>query len=828
MTNHPLYSLNDSHSDWVNSVVELCADETLVTASKDKTVKIWSTTEASSTRTFDVFKGSVTDVAAIDSSNVIALSGRTVFILSISNNQILTRSGPNCFQQNLWSCAVVSPSAAVVGDSAGNLYKVRWNNGAVKVVKVWSKAHAKIIARMYSLDGDTFATCSGDRTAKLWDSKAFSPNLVFRGNKDALCCVSYDHKYLVTGSKDGTIGVFDVRNGQVIRMIRTHSNWVRCVRVIENANIIVSAGTDRSIALHCSITGKLITQVSTGMIITSLAILNSGRIAAVGGNSFDVKIVELDQLINLFAKNYDPSPIELSFLAAVKQPDLLSTEFIKEHIFPRNIKSASDLYCGHNIVLLAIRCGVIKAADIHKFNGDVWFFEENLYFPASKLTNESPAVLYPVFRHAQDIGIIRDGHGFRREHDNRLDTKNQLESIQQFVGALSIRLANVEHNVARLSTNLNRFDKRIGDVANAVQQNADNFDALFKAIKKKEKYEMYAACVKVMLYLIPLFGKALGEAAYTGAGVLMNLSKHDIAKTAIDLGTALTQKVFNVDLSNAHVTYCALSDSNLRRIDVETQTIMMNMAQRNGFRSMESVRNSLKRTIETIAKQEKFVALLDMGSAKWLNESPLTTSDSLSTSDNNSNQESTVRYQFKAFAKGKRSNELKIVEAVEALNTVFKVIDVPKQITADEFEAVFVEISEELHVNEDDFIKVFHIVRPETRGIDEDRLAQEYAEIFDENMMGRNSAGIEISTRLLRHACKVLKKRGAIGNSSISDTQVTEEKVAMFDRSGYEKITRDDFVDAALYIVHGSFRRKEKRKLASRKKSSSSTPKKQV
>ena len=44
----------------------------------------------------------------------------------------------------------------------------------------------KIIALMFSLEDDTFAACSRDGTAKLWHSKAFSPNLVFRANKDAL------------------------------------------------------------------------------------------------------------------------------------------------------------------------------------------------------------------------------------------------------------------------------------------------------------------------------------------------------------------------------------------------------------------------------------------------------------------------------------------------------------------------------------------------------------------------------------------------------------------------------------------------------------------
>ena len=827
MSRHTVFSLEDRHTDWINSVVHLGDSDTLVTASKDRTIRVWSILGERSLRVLPLFQESVNDIAALDGSKVVAVSGRTVYIVSLDSDRILARSAPNSFESTLWSCTALSPTTAIVGDDAGNLYKIKWNNNNVaKIVRRCKKGHEKMISRIFSTNADTFATCSSDKTARLWDSTSLSCKAVFRGNHEALCCVSYDHEILVTGSKDGTVRVFEIGTARLLRSITTHKNWVRCVRIIPHTHMIASSGSDKVIALHSSVTGEWIAEASLGMVVTSISVLKCGKICAVGGRPFSVKVVEIDRLFRKINSKQKASLLEIALLAAVTDPDVLSKEFIVKYINADNVNSAFDLFCGHNIVLLAIRCGVIKAGDVRKFNGDGWFFEENLYFPACKLVQESQAILYPIFRHAQDIGIVRDGHAFRREHDNRVDTNLQLDSIHQLLGALSMRLANTERICGELMDGLERMDKRVDFIADTARQNTQNFKLLFRAIKKKEKYMMYAACVKVMLYLIPLFGKALGEAAYASTGFLLNLTKHDIVKTGADLGTAMTQSVANVDLSNAQVTYCALSENNMLKMDYETKAIIKDAATRSGFKSMESLRSSLRAIIETTALEDKHIAMLDMGSSKWLGEKSFNTTDSVV--DSSENREATVRYQFKAIAKGKGTKELKIVDAVEALNAAFKHLGIPKEVAADELERTFVDASEELHVSEDDFYKVFCTISADSKSIDRDRIAHEYAEIFDKNMQGRETAGIEFATRLLRHAVKELLKRGFIGDQSLSNVDITEDKMAEFDTSGYESFNKDEFVEAALSIVHEYHRRSRRRTSDLRRNSAKAGPSKQV
>ncbi len=59
--------------------------------------------------------------------------------------------------------------------------------------------------------------------------------------------VSPDSKYVVSGSADGTIRVWDLSTGESICTLEGHNDWVNSVAVSPESKYIVSGSSDETI-----------------------------------------------------------------------------------------------------------------------------------------------------------------------------------------------------------------------------------------------------------------------------------------------------------------------------------------------------------------------------------------------------------------------------------------------------------------------------------------------------------------------------------------------------------------------------------------------------
>ena len=173
---------------------------------------------------------------------------------------------------------------------------------------------------------------------------------------------------------------------------------------------------------------------------------------------------------------------------------------------------------------------------------------------------------------------------------------------------------------------------------------------------------------------------------------------------------------------------------------------------------------------------------------------------------NGGQREHAARYQFKAYSFGKARKQLTIAESAAALNMVLNILNVEKQVTVDEFESAFLKVSsEELQVDEDAFVAVFHsiMVTGFSSTFDEDFISQFFVNKFDTINAGRNLIGIEYATRNLRHFCRELREEYGIYGGAISDADITAQAMTKFDNDRDGKVSRADFVSAALSILRG-------------------------
>jgi WD40 repeat protein len=109
----------------------------------------------------------------------------------------------------------------------------------------------------FSIDGQTLATASLDKTAKIWDLKSEISNLnsqianpqviqTLKGHSDFVYSVAFTHdgKRLVTSSKDRSIKIYSTETWQTERTLSGHNEEVLTIGVSADNYNVVSAGKE--------------------------------------------------------------------------------------------------------------------------------------------------------------------------------------------------------------------------------------------------------------------------------------------------------------------------------------------------------------------------------------------------------------------------------------------------------------------------------------------------------------------------------------------------------------------------------------------------------
>ncbi len=283
------------HKNVINAVMEIPKTNTIVTASDDTTMKAWSVEQCRCEKTFNCHDDTAVDMAQLDEHHLLTVSrDKAAKVLRVSDGEVLASVKS---LHELLSCVSLTDTVGVVGDEAGNLYKIEWKGSELKEVDSVDEAHSGEIWNMYA-NGDTIATCSQDGTVKIWNSEHMTLiHTIQSKSGKAVYSVVYDDNYIVTASREGKIFVYDAHSYAEVSMIQTHHRAVESVRIIHDSSIIVSGGEDKFIALHSLPSGDFIAKHDLQMNIHSISILSSGKIAVGGGKPNLLKIVDIDGLL---------------------------------------------------------------------------------------------------------------------------------------------------------------------------------------------------------------------------------------------------------------------------------------------------------------------------------------------------------------------------------------------------------------------------------------------------------------------------------------------------------------------------------------------------
>jgi len=281
------------HSGSVENVVFSQDGKTLASASVDKTVRLWRSTDGFPLQTFKGHSRSVTHVSFSPDGIKLASSSSdgTTCLWNIHDGSI-ERTFP--IESGIISCVEFSPegeSLAIVTGNQGvriidvndgklihhinsgyhGISRVAFSpdgrvlagvGGGEKVICLWRVTdgilqqrleghHANISCVTFSSNGSILASGSWDNEIILWRIPELEPVNIIHGHSGGVLSLSFspDGNILASGAADKSICIWRISSGNLIRKLKGHHNWVTSVAFSPDGTKLVSASRDKSICV---------------------------------------------------------------------------------------------------------------------------------------------------------------------------------------------------------------------------------------------------------------------------------------------------------------------------------------------------------------------------------------------------------------------------------------------------------------------------------------------------------------------------------------------------------------------------------------------------
>jgi WD40 repeat protein len=145
-----------------------------------------------------------------------------------------------------------------------------------------------------SPDGRFIVSGSWDCTVKVWELESGRLLRSLEGHTDGVraVAVSPDGRFIVSGSDDRTVKVWELESGRLLRSLEGHTGGVRAVAVSPDGRFIISGSDDHTIRAWDPESGKSRVLFWNDAAIFSLALSRAGRLlpAAMppGGYGFSI------------------------------------------------------------------------------------------------------------------------------------------------------------------------------------------------------------------------------------------------------------------------------------------------------------------------------------------------------------------------------------------------------------------------------------------------------------------------------------------------------------------------------------------------------------
>ncbi|OCL95758.1 caspase family protein [Aliarcobacter thereius] len=192
---------------------------------------------------------------------------------------------------------IIEPKPEIKNEEKLSNFDIKWN-GNSDFYKTLNGHSNSVYSVVISSDNRYIVSGSRDNTVKLWDVNSGKLLKTFYGHSESVesVAISRDNKYIVSGSGDYTIKLWDVNSGKLLKTFSGHLGRVNSVAISSDSRYIVSTGGyDSTIKLWEIKSGKLLKTFSGhSNRIDSVAISRDDKYIVSGSGDYTIKLWDVN------------------------------------------------------------------------------------------------------------------------------------------------------------------------------------------------------------------------------------------------------------------------------------------------------------------------------------------------------------------------------------------------------------------------------------------------------------------------------------------------------------------------------------------------------
>ena len=283
----PILSIETGgHQGLIKDVIFTSDERYLVSASVDKTIRVWDTSTGEIVRILrgQVGKGS---------------EGKIQAAALAPDDRLLAVGG--------W----MAHGFGIDDDKVGNIRLINLQTGEIKAL---FKGHRNVVLGLaFSPHGNRLISGSSDKDARIWDIRTHRTIHVLKGHKKRIYAVEFspDGTLAITGSDDHTLKLWSTKSGSLIRTLKGHTDYVKTVAFTPDGKYILSGSWDKTIRLWDGRSGKFIKVIARqnrrvlkiSISPDSKYVLSGIGMAGSGGNECRIFSIPFGNKITTFDKH---------------------------------------------------------------------------------------------------------------------------------------------------------------------------------------------------------------------------------------------------------------------------------------------------------------------------------------------------------------------------------------------------------------------------------------------------------------------------------------------------------------------------------------------
>jgi len=334
---NPTLQVQLGHTDWLSRVAFSPDGSFLITASQDKTLKVWETKQWKLLRTLEghqakihsftfspsgkfiisadnngeiifwktedgtivrqisEFQEAILQMTFLPQTNIMLLlmGDKSIIALDAEKQTIIWQLPAETYQP---LCMAISPDGKLLATGAENGVLTFRNPQNGKKIKDIEAHISSINDVVFTPDGNQIITAGKDKRIRLWNKNG-EPIDDFTGHKAPVLALalSADGKQLASASEDKTFRLWDMASKTLIRITEAHSFAVTCISFSPDSRYTVTGSEDNTAKIWENLTGQLIGVAGLNRnFALALQFDESGNKLIIGNRNRNVQILQFN------------------------------------------------------------------------------------------------------------------------------------------------------------------------------------------------------------------------------------------------------------------------------------------------------------------------------------------------------------------------------------------------------------------------------------------------------------------------------------------------------------------------------------------------------